>query len=138
MRAQTCADKLLKLESTIVNVHTTDLNRTAHAHAGACCWISSCSDCGGHCGISSIDISRKIRYGVNRETKGLLTRAAVKKPRRRPRAPEARVVPLVPAGPRGSSRKPTVSPLADRVTYWSHAVAEIAHYSAYFVSHSST
>ena len=85
-----------------MNVHTTDLNRTMHAHAGACCWISSCSDCG----ISSIDISRKIRYGVNRETKGLLTRAAVKKPRRRPRAPEARVVPLVPAGPpRGSSRK---------------------------------
>ena len=114
-----------------MNVH---LNRTMHAHAGACCWISSCSDCG----ISSFDISRKIRYGVNRETKGLLTRAAVKKPRRRPRAPEARVVPLVPAGPRGSSRKPTVSPLADRVTYWSHAVAEIAHYSAYFVSHSST
>ena len=72
-----------------MNVHTTDLNRTMHAHAGACCWISSCSDCG-IWAISSIDISRKIRYGVNRETKGLLTRAAVKKLRRRPRAPEAR------------------------------------------------
>ena len=105
MRAQTCADKLLKLESTIVNVHTTDLNRTVHAHAGACCWISSCSDCG-IWAISSIDISRKIRYGVNRETKGLLTRAAVKKPRRRPRAPEARVVPLAGAGAQGDPDSP--------------------------------